>query len=510
MYIDEKKPLKTVMDTMFYLYGFKASLVFFQACYIMANSLHRMRMYKGRIAKWGLNKNNKKHEVEAILRMQTQRSAVGKKSTFKLRGRSVDFESVRRYQRRKGLTTRDIMMPSISHAATLSSLRCTTPQIEDQTDTSEKVAALPTLRCNTPELQDESPIWTHSMLPTTTSGVEEILIAIRTYNIGSFETGVWAFDERHPHCRDVRNVCSGRNPDSKSGSTDLYVLISQSRELFKGGDYHHGGLCLRQGFSRIQEILREEDPFAVWELMNTVSFLHEQGWADVLQSVLCHLAQMSDLLKTPSHPLSRIFRWCCNLASSDLLEVIARMRQCAADQFEDVTGSLSVSTVKLRLGWLRALGLVSGHEAHEAGLRALLVRCRTQFGLGQVQCLLILNRLANSLYERGQYTETASIGHEILQHASSPHFKGCASVFKGRGLSLICRAQVAQGEYVKAEAILNQLLDLNIACYGWRDPLTMDAMIVLEMCLDKLGKNQDAARLRAQRLCQISEAETTA
>jgi hypothetical protein len=96
-------------------------------------------------------------------------------------------------------------------------------------------------------------------------------------------------------------------------------------------------------------------------------------------------------------------------------------------------------------------------------LGALLTKCRMQFGRDQVPCLLILNRLGNSLYERRHYVETDNIGYEILQHASSTTFRGHASVFKGRGLSLMCRAQVAQGKFDEAEANSRQLIDMNVA-----------------------------------------------
>jgi hypothetical protein len=43
-------------------------------------------MYKDRIKKWGLDKKNKERDMVAILRKKTERDAVGKESSFRVRG----------------------------------------------------------------------------------------------------------------------------------------------------------------------------------------------------------------------------------------------------------------------------------------------------------------------------------------------------------------------------------------------------------------------------------------
>lgn len=70
------------------------------------------------------------------------------------------------------------------------------------------------------------------------------------------------------------------------------------------------------------------------------------------------------MLETSFHPLSRIFERCRDLDYAELPEVLAAMRRCIADRFEQVPGALSLRNVKFKLSWLRAVSLHSGSEAN--------------------------------------------------------------------------------------------------------------------------------------------------
>lgn len=81
-------------------------------------------MYKTRFTKWDFGKNNKRHEVLAMIRKRARRAAVGKASRFHVRGQPVDMTDVERYLHRAGLSVQDaIDLP----AATPPTLRCSTP-----------------------------------------------------------------------------------------------------------------------------------------------------------------------------------------------------------------------------------------------------------------------------------------------------------------------------------------------------------------------------------------------
>lgn len=52
---------------------------------------HRPKMYRTRIRRWGIDKNNKGSEVAYMLRLKKQRDTQGKKSSFFIRNRPVDW-----------------------------------------------------------------------------------------------------------------------------------------------------------------------------------------------------------------------------------------------------------------------------------------------------------------------------------------------------------------------------------------------------------------------------------
>ncbi|OTB02533.1 hypothetical protein M426DRAFT_322627 [Hypoxylon sp. CI-4A] len=87
LYIEQNKPLSELIEIM-QQKGLKATA----------------RMYKAKFAQWGFVKNNRKKDVATMLRLQNQRGAVGKPTTFRRHGRSVNIEN---YMKRKGVSSDD-------------------------------------------------------------------------------------------------------------------------------------------------------------------------------------------------------------------------------------------------------------------------------------------------------------------------------------------------------------------------------------------------------------------
>jgi hypothetical protein len=70
----------------------------------------------------------KSEEMKAILRKKTERSHLGKKSCFILRGRPVDMVDVERYLKRNRITIRDVIPSGTRRPITPADLRCYTPK----------------------------------------------------------------------------------------------------------------------------------------------------------------------------------------------------------------------------------------------------------------------------------------------------------------------------------------------------------------------------------------------
>ncbi|KAL5606841.1 hypothetical protein BROUX41_003218 [Berkeleyomyces rouxiae] len=89
LYLDERRPLKEVMQLMVERHGFRAT----------------PKMYKTRFSQWGFAKNNTEEEVKRLLSIKFQRDAEGKTSEFVRNGRVVN---IRTYLKRKGKTEYDL------------------------------------------------------------------------------------------------------------------------------------------------------------------------------------------------------------------------------------------------------------------------------------------------------------------------------------------------------------------------------------------------------------------
>lgn len=87
-------------------------------------------MYKTKLKKWKLFKNNRAADVAAILRSQSQRTAVGKESVAVRNGKRVDTQS---YLKRKGVSAEDLLrLAAMSSGRDLPAhLRCVTPPPPD-------------------------------------------------------------------------------------------------------------------------------------------------------------------------------------------------------------------------------------------------------------------------------------------------------------------------------------------------------------------------------------------
>lgn len=60
-------------------------------------------MLKKRIHKWSIDRKNKEKDIIAALRISLSRRSIGKRTSFRIRGRIIDENEINRYLRRKGI-----------------------------------------------------------------------------------------------------------------------------------------------------------------------------------------------------------------------------------------------------------------------------------------------------------------------------------------------------------------------------------------------------------------------
>lgn len=112
LYQSQNLSLKEVMRIMEGRHGFRAT----------------QRMYKTRIKAWGLDKNFKESEVVELFRLRREREKLGKPTTYKIRGREIDWDRVNSYVKRKGLDIARLLEVDRPHGpAVAREITCRTP-----------------------------------------------------------------------------------------------------------------------------------------------------------------------------------------------------------------------------------------------------------------------------------------------------------------------------------------------------------------------------------------------
>ncbi|KAK1998313.1 hypothetical protein LX36DRAFT_576560 [Colletotrichum falcatum] len=277
LYLEERRPLKEVMQIMADQYGFQATL----------------KMYKTRFSQWGFVKNNTEDEVKRLLSMKFQRDAEGKVSEFVRNGRVVNLGT---YLKRKGVTEYDLV-------------------------DFETPAQLPSyVRCRTPT-------------PPPAPGYLRSPDLIRAQ-----ETIVGNMRKAFLHCRQFE-VETDRQVGWTSimlwgaGSSDMFA---DANKKFEMGEHDAGGHLLMRAFKRLEMDLKQLSPQGIKELL--LGMVHRD--AGMMTALCKYLAAYSSTNFERSHPLRQTFStlyevqqkhgpitlselvWCCIPIIAEELEAI--------------------------------------------------------------------------------------------------------------------------------------------------------------------------------------------
>ncbi|KAK1978880.1 hypothetical protein LZ30DRAFT_199071 [Colletotrichum cereale] len=277
LYLEERRPLKEVMQIMNDQYGFQAT----------------PKMYKTRFSQWGFVKNNTEDEVKRLLSMKFQRDAEGKVSEFVRNGRVVNLGT---YLKRKGVTEYDLV-------------------------DFETPAQLPSyVRCRTPT-------------PPPAPGYLRSPDLIRAQ-----ETIVGNMRKAFLHCRQFE-VETDRQIGWTSimlwgaGSSDMFA---DANKKFEMGEHDAGGHLLMRAFKRLEMDLKQLSPQGIKELL--LGMVHRD--AGMMTALCKYLAAYSSTNFERSHPLRQTFStlyevqqkhgpntlselvWCCIPIIAEELEAI--------------------------------------------------------------------------------------------------------------------------------------------------------------------------------------------
>ena len=534
LYVDEGMKLKEVVAIMASQHGHNArSICQSHACNHYQLTYRSLKMYKDRIKKWRLDKKNKEGDMLAILRKKTEREAVGKSSSFRVRGQPVAIEEVYHYFKRK----KNMRDEEAYNAPTPSDVSCRTPspvptvppfendtqmitsnpfswpdqfaqpernqypsatQNLDDTEMDGMVVLTPertfseyneqilqcTLRDMHNLISDNRDIPRSPSTPHTLLIPERLLLTIKTYMVGSFEQGSWVTGE-DGHC------------------TVLGILSDSPWEF---GDYCLSAVCLLErgllvefrrllskAFSVVETLIRIQHPRTLDLIIDNMLYFKFRGYHDIAESLLDYISRISLILLTKDSPLAHILRLISMLEIDSLEQGLIEAWRCGLNGFGKSLGCLHASSLNINLEFIdRVYGSIS-HSVAEAHLRRLLAQGEKEPRIPR-SILSIMNRLGWNMYDQNRFAEAEQMALDVLSQAGS---KGWYTL-EVDALELLAFSQHEQDNKSSAEKNLRRSIQLAREAWGMGDPRVIDLMVVLLGWLRKWGREEEADQLQAE------------
>ncbi|GAW26785.1 putative Clr5 domain protein [Rosellinia necatrix] len=243
-------------------------------------------MYKTKLTQWKFFKNNRQSDVANLLYLQQHRLAMGKESTFRRNGRTVDVSA---YIRRKGLRPVDLL------------------------EAAQSGDLPPTLRCGTPPPPPSPP-----RLPKQIQAPDDFLLQ-EAYLF-------WSLDNPFVPPPLDRNFSRQLDIYHKSDAVRSVALLTHGCWLLSIGKIQEGGGFCRRAFASVDSVLRGAAHFAVYELMEVIRRYPDPGIHRALWNYLAAYAARTNGLN-PN--LKRVLAAIANLAGNSDMDHSLLMFQWA-------------------------------------------------------------------------------------------------------------------------------------------------------------------------------------
>ncbi|KAL9071458.1 MAG: hypothetical protein Q9161_004175 [Pseudevernia consocians] len=452
------KTLAEVMDHMARQHGFRAT----------------EKMYKTRIKQWGLDKKNKANEMRAIVRKKKQLGDQGMSTAFRVRGQLVDYVDVVRYWERKGVRIDDVIAQRSNSK---------TPEAVDF------FVSLP------------SPTRT----PESMTVPERILVSIRDYCKGSFETGTWVVTNPRKNCETTKV-----QEDPLAHLSALHTQSSLACKLFAGNQFEEAGQTLVSATSEIERILLAEHPDTLQCLFTTLASIFRQRRYEIALAILRQFSALAEILVGEGHPLRCICGSLASIHPSQFEDIIARCNRSASDQFENFLGPMNWSTLLSRIFLIKGVDLYSDMSYKASQLQGLLRKCEATLGFRDPRTFEIRISLVWYYYRKSDHVEAIRLGWDIVAYARHVHSSLYSTNLLTGGLWLVAASQYALGETDSAEAYLREAIDIRLSEIGPYDDFAVHCLVILEEWLVEKGQLNSAAEVRKRWKDTIPECTMTA
>lgn len=283
-------------------------------------TLRSTNMYKKRIKKWGVVKNNREDEMRAVVRKYKQRLRRGMRTEVRIRGHLVEYQDVVRYWQRKGRSPDEI---SIRRRASMTpeAVECFTPVPSPMT--SPRLLELP----------------------------ERILTAIRDYYYGSFESGTWLITNDGLYCHTIIE-----------GQVEATVYLVGMRyhsceacRLFAYSSYQEAGQTLIASTANVKEILLVEHPQTLGMLFMLIVDMKSYDRLETAFLILQQFSALSKCVHRNEHPMNNICTWLASMDPSHINELSIKRIQSIGDLFKAILGPVNRVAQSAQLSYLKAV-----------------------------------------------------------------------------------------------------------------------------------------------------------
>ena len=414
-------------------------------------------MYKKRIRSWGFDKKHKLHEVQAIIRIRAQRSAVGKRTAFYLRGRLVDLDDVERYLKRK--------------------LRSTDADFLSSAQTPPDLVYLSV---------PNSPPSPEKFRP-----FELFFLNYKNYLNGALDSKLWV------------NGGDDQGLFATIGSGSSIVLLPHdfcllARSLFDSGYFEEAGNILRRAARILEEDFVCENPHLLASLILALEVFRFTTYHQVSDIFLEHSANLAAEFFAEGHPLRHI---CAALRSDLMLDT----DDSVTDLFEgmrvvllDCLGGCNRKTVELELFIIERRCRRRKLDGTIWELQQIKSRIEHNIGSGDARYMNILYKTAQACYILGDYTMAETNIHEMMEVFKHDSIISvvAASCLRYTALRLLSNCFYGRSDLIQAEKTIRESIKFALSVSG----LENEAVILyntLESWLREWGRPGEADEVRA-------------
>jgi hypothetical protein len=464
-------------------------------------------MFKSRIKKWQLEKNNKESDMAFVLFKAAEREASGKTTVFHIREQQVTGQEVNRYLRRKKIKPESLVQklprrpktpPYVSYRTPLSSPSAT----HHLEETSQSLAhtSNPDVKSkrgaqNTPThgRNRRQVVTVPRMLeaPMTMLIPEVLFREIQDYYDRSFHTSLWRIEP------DTKELVSSKPGGSNIDALHKFTAYGDSATVaLANAQFESARRLLSKACGTVPALLRAEYPETLDFILQGVLKLIETGCVEMAAMLVKYLNHMASTIFKAGHLWIRIFRLLAKVELTQLEAVARQCWECIISRFNEHLGPSDAFTTDSYLRFVQQNYGFRDLRGAELRLRDHLLMCERSVGRDSHVALTTSVILSHNVYNQGRYEEAEFLDINVAKRA-------CARreyELEINAMRYIAFSQYQLGKWIEAEATLRDAIQEVEKIYGPAHPALISFLQELERWLRNWGRVEEADGLKTQLL----------